>query len=165
MWQLLWPALFGLFAGLIGTGFQAQLQRREKSEERLERRRELKREKAELVFQEVSNLVKAYNDLYIHALRLLTKGEKPETPPAASNARASALLLVYFPERVPLLDEFDRDMRGIVEKYAKELRDAYKDPDKVRGLHVLIAQESSQRATRLSEQLRPLLEEEIKKLW
>ena len=65
MLQLFISALFGLLTGLVGTGYQAHLQRKDKAEERLERRRELKRNKAELVFTELSALVKAYSDLSI----------------------------------------------------------------------------------------------------
>lgn len=63
----------------------------------MERRRELKRDKAELVFTELSALLKAYSDLSIDSLRYAS-GEQEVTITPASNAKISALLLVYFPD-------------------------------------------------------------------
>lgn len=166
MLQLFISALFGLLAGLVGTGYQAHLQRKDKAEERLERRRELKREKVELVFTELGALVKAYSDLSIDALRY-AQGQKEITISPVSNARISSLLLVYFPECVPLLDKFDDEMMRIVRKTADELRkdEAFKDPDKVKGAMVIQAFESSQRAKKFSDDLRPRLKDEIQRLW
>jgi hypothetical protein len=58
-------------------------------------------------------------------------------------------------------------MRSIIEKYAKELRedDNYKDPDKIKGIHVLLAHESAQRISQFSDELRPKLQAQIQKLW
>ena len=166
MLQLFLSAAFGLLAGLVGTGFQAFLQKQEKVDERAERRRESKREKAELVFREMSNLVKAYSDLNLNAIRYV--GGQPETKiEPASNAKISALLLVYFPDCVPLLDEFDKDMIKLVEDMATDLREgnAYKDPDKVKAAMVVQAFKASQRASKFSDDLRLKLREEIQKLW
>ncbi len=167
MWKLFLSALFGLLAGLVASGFQAHLQNKQRREDRLERRREFKREKAEQVFREVSDLRQSYHDSSLHALRLLSQGEKVEAPPTPSNSKVSALLLVYFPDCVPLLNDLDRDMRSIVEKYANELRegDTYKNPDKIKGIHVLLAHESAQRVSRFTEDLRPKLQAEISQLW
>jgi hypothetical protein len=167
MFQLLASAAFGLAAGLIGTGFQAHLQRKEKTEDRLERRREQKREKAELIFRELSDLVKNYRDHVVHAMQLLTQKDPPLAPQSPSNARVTALLLVYFPECAPILDKFDADMRKIVEEIGKEVREAAKavEPDKIKGLHLILAQESANRANQFSEELRPALKAEIDKLW
>jgi len=166
MLQLFFGAMFGLLAGLVGTGFQAYLQRKDKADERLERRRELKRDKAELVFREMSELVTAYSDLHVNAIRYI--GGRPEAKiEPASNAKISALLLVYFPECVPLLDEFDKDMKKLVEEMADELRkdSAYLDGDKVKTAMVVQALKASQRASKFSDDLRPRLREEIQKLW
>jgi len=167
MWLLLLSAIFGLLAGLLGTGFQWHLQRKDRTEDRLERRREFRREKAEQVLRELSDLRKSYHDQSLHSLRLLAQGEKPEAPPSPSNGRLSALLLVYFPDCVPLLDKLDRDIRSLVEKYMKELResDNYKDPDKIKATHVLLAHESAQRVSQFGDDLRSKLQTEIQKLW
>jgi hypothetical protein len=167
MLQLLLSAIFGLLAGLIGTGFQAHLQRNEKTEERLERRREQKREKAELVFHEVSDLVKVYQDHTMHALRRLSAQPPTDAPQSPSNAKVAALLLVYFPDCVPILDKFDADMVALSESIAKELRegDTAKDPDKIKGIHLILAQQSAARAIAFRDELRPALRAEIDKLW
>jgi hypothetical protein len=166
MTQLFLSALFGLLAGLVGTGFQAYLQRQDKADERLERRKERRREKAEEVFTELSALVRAYSDLSLDVMRQ-ANGQKEVTITPASNARISSLLLVYFPELVPLLDAFDNDMKQIANDTADELRkdDNFKDPDKERGAMVLNAFSFSQRAAKFAEDLRPKLQQEIQKLW
>lgn len=52
-------------------------------------------------------------------------------------------------------------------KFADEFRkdNAFKDPEKVKGVMVLQAVESSQRAKTFSDDLRPRLKDEIQKLW
>ncbi len=52
-------------------------------------------------------------------------------------------------------------------KFADEFRkdNAFKDPEKVKGVMVRQAVESSQRAKKFSDDLRPRLKDEIQKLW
>lgn len=164
MWETMQNVAIGLLAPLGALGLWG-LQRLDRSEDREEKRRELKREKAEAVFEEVNSLVRLYNSQSLYAFQLANKNN-PEAPPVPSAARVSALLIIYFPNCVEMLDQFETDMRALVEKYGKELREAGEpDPEKIRGIHVLLAYESLQRVVKFEKELRPKLQSEIEKLW
>lgn len=157
-----------LIGGAAGTTLQAHYQRKQQRDQHNERRRELRREKAEKVLAELRDLVSNYSDQALWAMQRANKPEENiDSPPAPSVAMLEGLVSIYFPECRGILQKFDDDMKGIVEKYAKEFRSKIETGHglDIRGIHILMTQESSYRANSLSEELRKAMDIEIDKLW
>lgn len=167
MLQLLVTALFGLLAGLLGSAAQAHFQSQAKEREIEEKRRETRREKAEKVFEELRLLVADYANQSTYALQsLVPVVDKPLAPRSPSAAMLDALVTIYFPRCLPIVEAFHAEMKQMYAGYAKELPDAAKKgPDAIKGIHIIMTQDGQQRALSFSDKLREAMKPEVEALW
>ena len=160
-----------LTGGAAGALLQAHLQRKQRLEEQAEKRRESRREKAERVFQELKDLVAAHHMQHVHALELSLRqpnSEKPERPAVPSSAILDALVSIYFPACRETVKQFQAECQAIFETAGDSIRAAGgldAEPKTIVGIHVLMAQELSNRAAEFADKLRDAMRPEIESLW
>jgi hypothetical protein len=171
-----------LAGSIVGTLLQGWLQQRARDDERAEHRREARREKAEQVFTEAQKLADEYTARWmasarqtIEQLKRTIGGDAQEVdrgPTGPSTAKLEALVAIYFPARLPLVEKFNADVAAVVEQHTEQVRTtlegkqlASRNPAVVSLIFMNMGQEVAKLSTAFAKTLRQDMRSEIDKLW
>jgi hypothetical protein len=131
-----------------------------------EKRRELKRTKAEEIFDELGRLERDHGKRVHHAISVIAKKET-ELQAEYSTDRLDALLSIYFPTCVALLDAYRAETTTMLLNAAETITETIKtrDPEQLDGLNLILSNELNKRTQTFSKALRTALRKEVESLW
>lgn len=155
-------------AGAVGLWlFQKGERHAERTDARKESYREIRRAKAEEVFQELHRVKSAYGERVTYALsRIANKQVEPRWDTATG--RLDALLSIYFPERLSLLEAFEEDVQRMLKNGAAVLLEEIKkgaSKEKQDQINLVLSNELNKRMGEFAFALRTAMREEIADMW
>jgi len=161
MTSFLQTLAIGLLAPL-GAVLLWLLQRRDRSDERREKHKAIRRDKAEEVFEELSNIVALSGERISEALARMKQTPAPPVK-RATTARLNALLSIYFPGCLPGLLKFEQQVQETVLKAAGEIGTS--TAEEYPRLQMGVASQIQKLTIDYSNELRKELRKEVRDLW
>ena len=162
-------AVVAAASALVGSYLGPFMQRKQSAADATRADAALMRDKAEQIFEEIDKFLVASRNASLSAFRLLGPAElRDQTPavPMADIGKIRALIATYYPNGLPLIEEFDAEVKRASDVVLGQIKAEQKKdgpkPDAIRGYTAMLAADRGVTDASLAKKLRDHLVAEVR---